>query len=144
MMNGHLKLIHILCHGHLVLRDTVRLIEKFLLDGRLMVAEHNENGRLSLCREVVDQLFEGLIGLIGERQILLCLGVRTRLVGELHFGGVILNRVAAVVLNRHIEQKQRCAFVLMLKLPNNLLEIGIVADVAVLLSPAVRPCPRRT
>lgn len=32
----YLKLIHILCHGHLVLRDTVRLIEKFLLDGRLM------------------------------------------------------------------------------------------------------------
>ena len=55
---GSLIASHILLHRHLVLGDTVCLVQKFLLHRRLVVAKHQDDGRLLLAAEVVHQQLE--------------------------------------------------------------------------------------
>ena len=129
----HLELIHVLLHGHAVLRDAVGHVEKFLFDRRLMVAEHDDDGRLGLLLEILDELAEGLVGLVRERQILLRLGELARCVLDRDLGWVILDRVRAVVLDGDVEEEERRALLLVLKLPDDLLEVRVIAHVAVLL-----------
>ena len=76
---------------------------------------------------------EGLVSLVGEGQVLLGHRVLARLVGELHLGGVILHRVAAVVLDGDVKEEQPLFRVLVLKLIDDLTKGGLVADIAVLL-----------
>ena len=74
----------------------------------------------------------GPVRLIGQGQILLRHGIFPRRVRQPHLGGVVLHGIAAVVLDGHIEQEQGLPLRLVLKLPDDLLKIGAVADIAVL------------
>ena len=97
-----------------------------------MVPKHEDDGGLLLLGEVVHQHLEGLVRLVGQGQVLLRHGVLARLVGELDLGGVVLHGVAAVVLDGDVEQEQGLSRLLVLKLPDDLSEVGPVAHVAVL------------
>ena len=97
-----------------------------------MVAEHDDDGRLGLLLEILDELTERLVGLVRKRQILLRLGILSRRILDGHFGRIILDRIRAVVLDGDVEQEKRRALLLVLELPDDLPEIRVIADVAVL------------
>ena len=97
-----------------------------------MVSEHDDDGGLLIGGEVVHQLFEILVGLVGQGQVLLRPGVLAGAVGEGHFGGVVRLLIAAVVLIGDVEEEQGLPGLLVLKLPDDLLEVGVVAGVGVL------------
>ena len=59
-------------------------------------------------------------------------GVLARLIGEGDFRRVVLHRVAAVALDGDVEQEKRGPLLLVLKLPDDLRKVGLVADIAVL------------
>jgi len=77
-------------------------------EGRLMVAEHGDDGRLVGLRVVVDQLLERGVGLIDQAEILLggivCPGQVARETDRVR-KVVPAERVAAVVLHGHVENE---------------------------------------
>ena len=128
---GNTELVHVLLHGHLILGDPVGLVQERLFH-ELVVAEHDDDGGLVALGEVIHQSLEGLIRLVGQGEVLLGHGIYAGLVGQLYLGGVVLHGVTAVVLNGDIKEEERLSLLLVLKLPDDLLKVGLVAHVAVL------------
>ena len=97
-----------------------------------MIPEHNHDGGLVKDPEILHQGAEGRVGLARQGEVLLRHGVLPRRVGYGDLRRVVRHGIAAVVLDGDVEQEQRLPFLLVLKLPDNLFKVGLVADVAVL------------
>ena len=98
-----------------------------------MVAEHQDDSRLLLLAEVVDERFKRLVGLVCQRQVLFCHRIFSWLVGQCDLSRIILDSVAAVVLDSDIKQEQALVRGLVFKLVDDLFKGRLVADIAVLL-----------
>ena len=112
--------------------DAVGQIQKALLHRGLVIPEHNHDGGLVKGPEILHQGAEGRVGLARQGEVLLRHGVLPRRVGYGDLRRVVRHGIAAVVLDGDVEQEQRLPFLLVLKLPDNLFKVGLVADVAVL------------
>ena len=102
-----------------------------VFDKRLMIAEHQNDGRFILLPEIADEVFKGLVGFFDQGEIL----VRLRI---LSFCGSEIDRlikvvkdlvVAGVGLHGHVEQEKRLIRFFFLVHFFDLLKIVGVADV---------------
>ena len=70
-----------------------------------MIAEHQNDRRLLLLAEVIDQFLEGGVRLLDEREVLLSVVVGTFWFGDVHGGLVIAVVIAAVILHGHVKHE---------------------------------------
>ena len=93
-----------------------------------MIPEHHNEGGLRIVLEIMDQIFQCLVALVDDGEILVGGPVIVAL--HLDFSLVVFLGVAPVVLHGYVEQKQGIPAVLLgLHHINNFLEVGLVADV---------------
>ena len=99
----------------------------------LVVAEEEDQGGLLHLGEVAEQVFEGLIALVHQGQILVDrVEAALQRPGEPHLPGQVRPRhlVGGVVLHGHVEEKQRLPRLLLLIPADQVLVVALVGDIA--------------
>ena len=114
-------------------RTAGQVIVERIFDVRHVVAEQNDNRRFIHLAEVVHQILDLLIRLLNQRQILLGIRIQRIKLEVYVFRKIVIYRVvAAVILNRDVEQEQRIVGLLLVLVVqvDDLVERGFVADIA--------------
>ena len=94
-----------------------------------MIPEHNNHGRFIHLTEITGQIFKCLIRFVNQRNIGLCQFVILHAVD----GDGILHRsvgriVSAVILHRHVKNKQVLIFVKMVDVVDYFIEVAFIGN----------------